>query len=178
MFPTLMRTGTFRRTNAKLLCSLGPVLVLVSCGSRPGDVREWRASDHSRDQGESQADPNLPPLEDEDPMVAAQGIWQAQCATCHGPTGHGDGPQAPMTRPPDITNEAFQAAWSDEQLRTVITYGRGMMQPYRESIRPEGIDVLVRHVRQLGRPAPVRPPAPTVDPASDMPTTPAQDSAH
>ncbi len=168
-----MRSDRSHRNSVTVLVPLVLALALPSCTSRPADVREWRASDHSREQGESQTDPNLGPNDDDDPMVAAQGIWQAQCATCHGATGHGDGPQAPMTHPPDITTESFQAAWTDEQLQTVITFGRGMMQPYRETIRAEGIAVLVRYVRQLGRPAPAPAPAPAAAPADGAAGAPA-----
>lgn len=42
-----------------------------------------------------------------DPIAAERGraLYSANCATCHGPTGRGDGPAAPSLNPPpaDLT---------------------------------------------------------------------------
>src|SRR5207344_2704764 len=100
-----------------------------------------------REDGESARDPALPP-EDNDPMIAARAVFNTQCAGCHGFRGRGDGPQAAMARPADFTNAALQASRTDEQLRTVITNGRGMMPPFGQALRPEAVTLLVRLVRQ------------------------------
>jgi mono/diheme cytochrome c family protein len=128
--------------------------LLTACKSQPSDLREWRASDHSQEEGQGQGAGTAPvPSEDDDndPMIAALGIWQAQCSTCHGPEGRGDGPQAALTHPTDLTTAAFQSSHTDEQIAASITHGRNMMPGFGSTLRPEGIDVLVRFVRQLGR---------------------------
>jgi hypothetical protein len=145
--PRIPLTRSARTLTSVLLL----VLATSACKSRPSDLREWRPSDHSHEEGEGQGDMNQLPPEDNDPLVAAMGIWQAQCTTCHGPTGHGDGPQAMLTHPPDLTSAAFQSAWTDDGLRASITNGRNMMPGFGSSLRPEGIDVLVRLVRTFGR---------------------------
>lgn len=123
---------------------------LTGCDRTPPGLREWRPSDHSREEGEGEG--ALPPLEDNDPMIAAVGLYRVQCAGCHGPRGHGDGPQAVglPVRPPDFGSATFQRSRTDEQLRAVIVHGRGAMPGFGSTLRPEGIDVLVRLIRQLG----------------------------
>jgi mono/diheme cytochrome c family protein len=124
----------------------------TGCKQRPADLREWRPSDHSREDGESPgADLGAQPGEEAaDPMAVATAIYRSQCATCHGERGRGDGPQAALFHPPDWTTPAFQSSWSDAQLRDAITHGRNSMPPFGPTIRPEGIDLLVRLVRQYG----------------------------
>jgi mono/diheme cytochrome c family protein len=131
---------------------LAALLAVGGCRSTPPDLREWRPSDHSREDGEGAGEPSLPATpEDSDPMVAAIGLYRVQCAGCHGARGRGDGPQAAMARPPDFTSPEFQASRTDDQLRAVIIRGRGMMPPFGSSLRPEAIELLVRLVRDLGR---------------------------
>lgn len=150
MVRALMRT--LRAPISPLVASRALVfaMALSACKSRPSDLREWRATDHTHEEGEGQTDPNLPPVEDNDPLVAAMGIWQAQCATCHGESGRGDGPQASLTHPADLTSPTFQAGRTDDQIRATITRGRNMMPAFGNALRPEGITVLVQLVRQFG----------------------------
>ena len=140
---------------AILILGLSLATSLTACKSRPSDMREWRATDHSQEEGTGQGAgtpaPESQTPEDNDPMIAAMGVWQAQCSNCHGPEGHGDGPQASLTHPPDLTSAAFQTSHTDEQLAGSITRGRNMMPGFGSTLRPEAIEVLVRYVRQLGR---------------------------
>lgn len=146
--PLPMRLSRF---HAMLLVLSFAAAGVVGCRSRPDDVREWRPSDHGQNPDEVQPDPNLPPLEDNDPTTAALALYAAQCANCHGRAGRGDGPAGMALRPPDFTAAAFQSARNDEELRAAIVRGRGAMPAFGETIRPEGIDALVRLIRQMGR---------------------------
>ncbi len=56
-----------------------------------------------------------------------------------------------MMRPPDFASPGFHSARTDDQLRTSILRGRGMMPAFRETLRAEAIDLLVRLVRSMGR---------------------------
>lgn len=129
-------------------CLVGNAL---GCQSTPADLREWRASDHSREANEPAEDPALGTSDDGDPMIAARATYNAQCRGCHGPSGRGDGPQAMMAHPPDWTSPAFQASRTDEGLALVIRNGRGAMPAFGQQLRPEGVALLVRLVREFGR---------------------------
>jgi hypothetical protein len=55
----------------------------------------------------------------------ANDVFQSLCATCHGTTGHGDGPGAAACnpKPRSYSDQAWQASVTDEQLVQTITYG-------------------------------------------------------
>jgi len=53
--------------------------------------------------------------------------WHNQCASCHGMGGHGDGPNGPMVRAPDLTREEWQAKVSDAEIAATIRTGKNQM---------------------------------------------------
>jgi mono/diheme cytochrome c family protein len=55
----------------------------------------------------------------------AREIFTSRCVTCHGALGRGDGPGAVGLVPPprDLTDAAWQATVSDQDLEKVIAYG-------------------------------------------------------
>jgi mono/diheme cytochrome c family protein len=69
------------------------------------------------------------------PGDAGERLYRTYCATCHGPSGRGDGPMADQLRtaPADLTGFAARngGVFPNERLRTIID-GRG--------IRAHGID--------------------------------------
>lgn len=98
----------------------------------------------------------------QDPAVRAEArqIWQDRCANCHGPSGAGDGPQAPHLRvsPRRLSDGDWQATVSDEHLRTVIVEGGpavGLdvaMAPNPDlRAKSQVLEALVEHVRGLRR---------------------------
>src|SRR5690606_22640248 len=58
-------------------------------------------------------------------LAAAQALYSAHCASCHGSTGHGDGPQAPGMEPAprDFHDVAAMAVRSPFGLYNTITLG-------------------------------------------------------
>jgi len=52
-----------------------------------------------------------------------EAAWAQTCATCHGPLGHGDGPQGSLVHAPDLTREDWQAKVTDEEIATRIRQG-------------------------------------------------------
>ena len=95
-----------------------------------------------------------------DPAVRAEAleIWRGRCANCHGPRGHGDGPQARhlLVSPRRLSDPIWQRGVTDEHLRTVILEGGAsvgldpVMAPNPDLRgRPEVLDALVEHVRGL-----------------------------
>src|SRR2546425_3480286 len=55
-----------------------------------------------------------------------EGIYAAQCASCHGPTGGGDGPlaQSLSVRPPALADLAVLGRFTDQELTRLILRGR------------------------------------------------------
>ncbi len=131
-------------------------LVLGGCDREP--VREWSPSDHDQSDNPGQNGQVAPvrPAANASGQAAAQAqaqaqlvdiAWSRQCATCHGPTGHGDGPSGPMVQAPDLTRPDWQAQVSDEQIAQVISQGKGKM-PKLDLPAPV-VAGLVRRVRSL-----------------------------
>jgi mono/diheme cytochrome c family protein len=136
----------------RVLSSLSFVCILGACKERPADLREWRATDHDHTEnpnsGQVQVDPAasaapaVPGLEDVT-IVA----WQQNCTQCHGQLGRGDGPRGPMLKATNLSDPAWQAAASDEQIARVIKEGKGAMPPFK---LPDGtIANLVKLVRMM-----------------------------
>ncbi len=128
---------------------------------RRGPVREWRASDHAQpatpDPARVAADAPVaptaiaPPDEPSPEMVAraAAALFESRCASCHGVTGRGDGPEAPSASMPDLSNGAFQDGRTDADFARAIRMGQGLMPQYGGTLNERGITALVGHVRTL-----------------------------
>ena len=120
------------------------VAVLSSaCQARPS--REWRPEDH--DSGVTSTSPTTAGPVNDDPLAGARALFGAQCASCHGATGRGDGPMAAMFRPADLSGSTLQSTRTDEMLATAISAGRGRMPAFGATLRPEAVSSLVRLIR-------------------------------
>lgn len=116
-------------------------LLLGGCDREP--VRPWSAADH--DQPASAPSSAIPQRRaGVDDAVAL--AWQKQCASCHGVEGRGDGPSGPENGAPDMTQPAWQASLTDEQMVESITKGKGKMP--RFDMPPVVANALVRYIRQ------------------------------
>jgi mono/diheme cytochrome c family protein len=116
------------------------------------------------------------------PGDAGERLYRTYCATCHGPSGRGDGPMADQLRTPPADLTGFAArnggVFPNERLRAVIdgrgirAHGIGEMPVWGDAFRsaPEGlsardalarIDAIVNYLRSIqGRSAETRPAAP------------------
>lgn len=159
--------------------------LLLGCQSAPTDVRPWQVSDHTNVGAATPdpANPRTPRQSTGEPTTTVEGLdevsivtWRAKCSVCHGSIGKGDGPQAAMFKTRDLSDPAWHATVSDEQIYEVIQKGRNQMPAFA---LPEKVARnLVKLVRLFNRERPAAgpntpAPAPTGTPtAGATPQTP------
>jgi mono/diheme cytochrome c family protein len=88
---------------------------------------------------------------------AGKALYQQYCATCHGASGHGDGPVAATLnpRPANHADHVFMAGLTDAHLYQVIAKGGAsvgkspMMAPWGGVINDQGIRDLIAYLREL-----------------------------
>ena len=123
---------------------------MLGCESRATPTRTWQASDHAQPAG-SQIDPSRIPgsrgATDAATRAAdvAQTLWGAQCATCHGAEGRGDG--NPLPAGVDFTDPVWQEARTDDQIKAAIFEGKPPMPAYGDRVSAAQLDALVKVVR-------------------------------
>ncbi|WP_394829276.1 c-type cytochrome [Pendulispora albinea] len=125
-------------------------LAAAACDRAPSSegAREWTPTDHDRieERGRLQAGIQAAPAPRGSAAPAASGgsggddsvvelTWQNQCVVCHGRTGHGDGPNGPMVRAPDLTREEWQAKVTDAEIGATIRTGKNQMPRFDLSDR-------------------------------------------
>jgi len=77
-----------------------------------------------------------------------EAAWAQACAQCHGPLGHGDGPNGSLVHAPDLTREDWQAKVTDEEIATRIRQGKGLM-PANNDLPDSTVRGLVARIRAL-----------------------------
>ena len=115
----------------------------MGCDRPPSDgIREWSPQDHDHD--EQQQGGQAPTSEDKRAMII-EAAWQQNCAACHGPIGHGDGPNGALVKAPDLTRADWQEKVSDKDIADRIRQGKGLMPKF--DLPEETIAGLVARVR-------------------------------
>jgi cytochrome c oxidase cbb3-type subunit 3 len=124
------------------------LVFLVACDRPPSkDVREWTPQDHDRIDETSRIGQGAKPGQ-ADPKALIEIAWQQQCSSCHGAGGKGDGPQAAMFKPADLTREEWQSKTSDAEIAAAIKNGKGRM-PKFEALDDQIVAGLVARIRSL-----------------------------
>jgi len=86
-------------------------------------------------------------------IAAGKKLYDAQCASCHGPTGKGDGKAGALLKPlpSDISDTEWKHGSSDGEIFTVIRDGASQtgMRAYGSRIPANDIWNLVNYVRSL-----------------------------
>ena len=80
-----------------------------------------------------------------DTALTANPVFQKNCAKCHGKTAEGR-----HFGGPSLTSDKTAAASVDD-LRNIITNGKGHMPKYAGKLTPEEIDTLVRQIKSLSK---------------------------
>jgi mono/diheme cytochrome c family protein len=87
-------------------------------------------------------------------IAAGKKLYDAQCASCHGPAGKGDGKGGALLKPlpSDLTDAEWKHGRSDGEIFTVIRDGARQtgMRAYGSRIPANDIWNLVNYVRSLG----------------------------
>jgi len=94
-----------------------------------------------------------------------EGLYALECASCHGPTGGGDGPLAATlsVRPPALRDLAITGRFSDAELALLVRRGRSgtPMPAFDRMLDSASVDRLVAYVRTLTLSAGPAPEGPT-----------------
>jgi mono/diheme cytochrome c family protein len=120
---------------------------LVACDRAPpaDGLKEWTPADH---EGEKKSSANQGAKGDGGGAPALVEItWRAQCASCHGAGGHGDGPQGAMFKAADLSRPEWQDKIKDEEIAGAIVNGKGRMPKFELS--PDVVKGLVGRVRSF-----------------------------
>lgn len=124
----------------------------LACDRAPSaeGLKEWTAADHDGEKRQG-------PMPNQGARVDAGGdsnqllvdaTWKNQCASCHGPGGHGDGPQGAMFRAANLADDDFQSKITDDQLAASIQNGKGRM-PKFDTLPAPIVKGLVARVRSF-----------------------------
>ena len=139
------------------LSSLLALVALVACGepvpssSRPAAAGKTAAAPRKRGPD-------------------AKAMFESLCVTCHGNTGHGDGPGAGalQPKPRSFADAAWQDSVTDEHIRKTIVFGgaavgKSAMMPAQPQLKSQDaiLDGLVGIVRAFRDPAKPAAPADT-----------------
>ena len=76
------------------------------------------------------------------PQLTANPIFEKQCAKCHGKTAEG----RHFAGPSLVSGKS--TSLSEEELRNMISNGKGRMPKYAGKLTPEEIDTLVHQITQ------------------------------
>jgi mono/diheme cytochrome c family protein len=94
-----------------------------------------------------------PSSRDDRPLALGLGVYQARCVRCHGPDGHGDGPDVAKSpiRPRDLASASWHSGADRDAVRRVILEGTPdeLMPGSAGAITPHELDSVVDYVLSL-----------------------------
>ena len=106
------------------------------------------------------------PAADAQSLARGQKIFGANCATCHGPMGAGDGPQVKgmkndngqSTAPRDLARGVYKGGGDRDRLYQRLALGMpGTPMPASSTLKPSEIGDLVNFVQYLAKPSTTAP---------------------
>ncbi len=118
----------------------------------------WGAGDHANGHHDEQAHWMAPAdaANRSNPVSAtatslARGaeIYKANCLTCHGAEGEGDGPAGAALKPPPANLKVMAPQHPDGDLAWKIAEGRGTMPPWKGAISEQDIWNVVNYIKRM-----------------------------
>jgi cytochrome c6 len=82
--------------------------------------------------------------------AGAKDLFVSKCAICHGADGSAKTSMGKNLKIRDFHSPEVQKQ-SDEDLKTLITKGKGKMPAFDGKLTGEQIDLLVGHIREIGK---------------------------
>lgn len=76
----------------------------------------------------------------------AAAIFKSKCAVCHGADGKGQTTMGKNLHLKDLGSEEVQKQ-KDEALEEILEKGKGKMPAYKDKLKEDEIDALVKHLR-------------------------------
>ncbi len=124
-------------------------LAVVACdrAPSPAGLSQWTPTDHDQEPGRPPANQGTRVADAGGTPALVEVAWRNQCSTCHGMTGHGDGPQGPMFKAADLAREDWQSKVKDDEIAAVIRNGKGRMPKF--DLPDEVVTGLVARVRSF-----------------------------
>lgn len=83
-------------------------------------------------------------------LAMGKKIFDANCVSCHGPNGNGDGPAGRALNPKPTNLQAMHGQHTDGDFAWKIEHGRGPMPAWKGVLTPEQIWHVVNYVQNLG----------------------------
>jgi mono/diheme cytochrome c family protein len=81
--------------------------------------------------------------------VKTESLYLQNCARCHGADGRGETTLGKLYNTPNLTDAGLQARFSNKELSTVITLGRGGMPSFKKTLSKAEIAALITYVRRF-----------------------------
>lgn len=81
---------------------------------------------------------------------AAETLYKAKCAMCHGPDGKAETPAGKAMKARSFADPEV-AKMSEEELETVIAKGKNKMPGFDGKLKKEQIEQLVEYIRALAK---------------------------
>lgn len=149
------RSLRFRSRTACVRCALA--LTICTVGVSAVALRQQDASTQTHSEAAKLTSPVTADLTS---LAAGKKLYDVRCASCHGPTGKGDGKEGELLnpKPADFTDAIWLHGSTDGEIFTVIRNGSKQtgMAAFGSRMTSEEIWNLVNYVRSLG-PNPTQP---------------------
>lgn len=78
-----------------------------------------------------------------------EGVYQQNCARCHGADGRGETKLGQLYGTPNLTEASLHTRFSDKKLSAIITSGQGSMPAFKKNLSKAEIAALVAYVRRF-----------------------------
>ena len=107
-------------------------LVLAACDRAPSaeGLHDWTPADHDQEPGRKPSNQGARSTDAGGVPAMVEVAWRNQCASCHGATGHGDGPQGQLFKAADLAKPEWQDQAKDEDIASTIKNGKGRMPKF------------------------------------------------